>query len=92
MEMRRFGATADDALLPHRNLDTLNALHDQTQDWLQQVGLSFKPWEMRLTHTLHHCHDTVHRAYETGHQVEELHDRKRPRAVLQRQGAGQSAS
>jgi hypothetical protein len=32
-----------------------------------------------------HCHDTVHRAHDTGHQVEKLHDRKRSRAVLQRQ-------
>ena len=38
-----------------------------------------------------HCHDTVHRAHDTGHQVEQLHERKRPRAVLQRQEAGQSA-
>jgi hypothetical protein len=34
----------------------------------------------------------VHRAHDTGHQVEKLHDRKRSRAVLQRQEAGQSAS
>jgi hypothetical protein len=39
-----------------------------------------------------HCHDTVHRAHDMGHQVEKLHDRKRSRAVLQRQEAGQSAS
>ena len=38
-----------------------------------------------------HCHDAVHRAHDRGHQIEKLHDRKRSRAVLQRQEAGQSA-
>ena len=35
-----------------------------------------------------HCHDTVHSAQDKGHQAEKLHDRKRSRAVLQRQGRG----
>jgi RNA-directed DNA polymerase len=43
---------ADDALILHRDLDTLNALHEQAQGWLQQVGLQFKPRKTRLTHTL----------------------------------------
>ena len=65
------GATVDNALLLHRNLDILKALHDQTQDGLQQVSLQFKPRKTRLTHTLH-FYNTVHRAHDTGYQVEEL--------------------
>lgn len=45
---------------------------------------------LKLLHR--HCHDTVHSTHDKGHQAEKLHDRKRSRAVLQRQGAGQSAS
>jgi hypothetical protein len=35
MNIHRLGATAEGALLPYHNLDTLNALRDQTQEWLQ---------------------------------------------------------
>ena len=87
MKRRRLGAATDDAMLLHRNLDTLNALHEQTQDWLQQVGLQCKPRETRFTHTLH-CHDTVYRAHDTGHRVEKLHGRKRSRAVFAAAGSG----
>jgi RNA-directed DNA polymerase len=49
-------------------------------------------WFTNLLLLHRHGHDTVHRTQDQGPQVEKRHDRKRSRAVLPRQGAGQSAS
>jgi RNA-directed DNA polymerase len=54
---------------------------DRTNHWFTNLMLLHR-----------HCHDTVPSTHDKGHQVEKLHDRKRSRAVLQRQGAEQSAS
>jgi RNA-directed DNA polymerase len=44
---------ADDALILQRDLETLMALHNQAEGWLQHVGLRFKPRKTRISHTLH---------------------------------------
>src|SRR5215470_9046175 len=38
-----------------------------------------------LTLLHRHCHDAVHGTHDKSHRIEKLHDRKRSRAVLQRQ-------
>jgi RNA-directed DNA polymerase len=44
---------ADDALILHRDLTTLLTLQERAAEWLQQIGLHFKPRKTRITHTLH---------------------------------------
>jgi RNA-directed DNA polymerase len=67
---------SSDRIVVHPNKD-----RDRTNDRFTNL---------RLLHR--HCHDTVHSTHDKGHQAEKLHDRKRSRAILQRQGAGQSTS
>jgi RNA-directed DNA polymerase len=43
---------ADDALILHRDLETLVVLQEQAEGWLQHVGLRFKPRKTRISHTL----------------------------------------
>jgi Group II intron, maturase-specific domain len=64
-------------------------LYVTASDWIEvhhkdRDRMNYRFANLMLLHR--HWHDTMHRTYDTGHQVEKLHDRKRSRAVLQRQG------
>ena len=43
---------ADDALILHRDLETLMVLQEQAEGWLHHAGLRFKPRKTRISHTL----------------------------------------
>ena len=61
-----------------------------TEAWQDKPWKHFQRVVFRLQKRIYQAQ--VHSTHDTGHQVEKLHDRKRSRAVLQRQEAGQSAS
>ena len=43
---------ADDLIILHRDLETLQTLKQQTEAWLAPIGLRLKPDKTRITHTL----------------------------------------
>ena len=57
---------------------------DQTEIHHRDGNRSNNRWP-NLTLLHRHCHDAVHGTHDKSHRIEKLHDRKRSRAVLQRQ-------
>ena len=44
---------ADDFVILHEDLDTLNRLRERAEAWLAPMGLHLKPGKTSVTHTLH---------------------------------------
>ena len=89
---------ADDFVILHEDLETLQCLKEEAEKWLAQIGLRLKPSKTRITHTLHAHNNnrgfdflgfTV-RQYPVGkHRTKKYQDKARFKTLIKPSKTGQ---